>query len=108
MRILLDECVDESLRRYFEDHRCQTCRFAGFKGLTNGELIAAAEKAGFEILITVDQNLVYQQNFINRDISVILLRARTTNMEDLIVLIPDVIAALKDLKRGEVVHIGNR
>ena len=55
MKILLDECMDESLRHQFIGHDCQSCRFAGFKGLTNGELIAAAEKSGFEVLITVDQ-----------------------------------------------------
>lgn len=57
MRILLDECVDESLRHSFIDHDCQTCRFAGFGGFSNPKLLAAAENAGFDVLITVDQNL---------------------------------------------------
>ena len=43
MRILLDQCVDEELRHCFGAHHCQTCRYAGLKGLTNGRLLAAAE-----------------------------------------------------------------
>ncbi|MGH9440610.1 MAG: hypothetical protein ACRD22_22785 [Terriglobia bacterium] len=106
MRILLDECIDESLRHSFSGHLCQTCRYAGFKGLANGELIAAAEQAGFQVLITVDRNLTYQQNLRNRSISMIMLRGRTTDIDDLLVLMPEVIGALEDLKPGQVVQVG--
>ena len=58
MRILLDVCIDERLRHCFHSHDCQTCRYAGLKGLANGRLLSAAEQAGFEALITVDQNTV--------------------------------------------------
>ena len=61
MRILLDECLDEDLRHSFRDHDCQTCRYAELKGLANGKLLSAAERAGFNVLVTVDQNLPYQQ-----------------------------------------------
>ena len=53
--------LDEDLRHSFRDHDCQTCRYAGLKGLANGQLLSAAERAGFEVLVTVDQNLPYQQ-----------------------------------------------
>ena len=55
MRILIDECVDERLRLLFPGHDCQTARFANLAGLKNGRLLDAAEAAGFDILITVDQ-----------------------------------------------------
>ena len=48
MRLLIDECVDERLRLLFEPHDCQTARFAKLSGLANGELLSAAEHAGFE------------------------------------------------------------
>jgi hypothetical protein len=57
MRLLLDECVDERLRFLFPGHDCQTARFANLAGLKNGHLLEAAEAAGFDILITVDQNI---------------------------------------------------
>ena len=106
MRILLDECIDESLRHQFIDHECQTCRFAGFKGLANGELVAAAEKAAFEVLITVDQNLPHQQSVPNRALSIVVLRSRTTNIDELIALMPAVLAALETLQPGQVLRIG--
>jgi hypothetical protein len=106
MRILLDECVDEALRHQFTNHDCQTCRFAGFSGLANGKLMAAAEKAGFDVLITVDQNLSHQQNVSKRAVSIVVLRGRTTNIDDLIPLMPAVLAALKTLVLGQIVRVG--
>jgi hypothetical protein len=106
MRVLLDECIDEGLRHSFAGHDCQTCRYAGLKGLTNGRLLAAAEEAGFELLVTVDQNIPYQQNLRDRAISLVVLQARTTNLDDLLVLMPDVLQSLETLKPGDVVRIG--
>jgi hypothetical protein len=60
VRILLDECVDEELRYCFVDDDCQTCRYAGLRGLTNGQLLSAAERSGFDVVVTVDQN--YQRS----------------------------------------------
>jgi hypothetical protein len=78
------------------------------KGLANGRLLAAAEQAGFEVLITVDQNMPYQQSILGREISVVVLQARTTNLDDLLTLVSDVLVALEVLKPGEVVRIGVR
>jgi hypothetical protein len=106
MRILLDECMDEGLRHCFLGHDCQTCRYAGLKGLSNGRLLAAAEQAGFEVLITVDQNISHQQRLLGREISLIVLQARSTNFDDLSQLVPDVLAALETMKPGDVILIG--
>jgi hypothetical protein len=70
------------------------------KGLANGRLLAAAEQAGFEVLITVDQNMPYQQSILGREISVVVLQARTTNLDDLLTLVSDVLVALEVLKAG--------
>src|SRR6266404_4281406 len=108
MRILLGECIDEGLRHHFAGHECQTCRYAGLTGLANGALPAAADEAGFEALITVDQNMPSQQSLRGRSITLLVIRARTTNLDDLLVLMPDVLEALKSLRPGEVVRIGIR
>jgi hypothetical protein len=55
MRILVEECIDERFRNSFPDHDCQTARYAGLTGLKNGDLLAAAETAGFDVFLTVDQ-----------------------------------------------------
>jgi len=108
MRVLLDECIDEALRHGIAGHDCQTCRYAGLKGLTNGQLLAAAERSGFQVLITVDRNLQYQQRLHDREIALAILEGRTTNLDDLLALVPDVLSALETLKSGGVVRVGNR
>jgi predicted nuclease of predicted toxin-antitoxin system len=108
MRLLLDECIDEGLRHHFPGHECQTCRYAGLTGLANGALVAAADQAGFAVLITVDQNMPAQQSLRGRSISLLILRARTTNLDDLLILMPEVLEALEDLGPGNVVRIGIR
>jgi len=68
-------------------------------------LLAAAEESGFEVLLTVDRNMPYQQSLCRGAISLVILEARTTNLEDLLALIPDTLTALEMLKPGEAVRI---
>lgn len=105
MRILLDECIDEGLRHHLGRHECITCRYAGFTGLGNGSLLTAADRAGFEVLITVDQNMPDQQGLCGRSISLLVLKARTTNLDDLLGLIPEVLTVLENLGPGLVVRV---
>jgi hypothetical protein len=85
-----------------------TRRCAGLTGLTNGRLLAAAEQSGFEVVVTVDRNMQYQQSFRDRQIGLMILEARTTSLNDLLALVPDILTALDVLKSGDVVRIGNR
>ena len=82
MRLLLDECVDRRLRRAFTGYDCQTAPLANLAGLSNGELLDAAEAAGFDVLITVDQNIPSQQNMTGRRISLLILCGPTNRMRD--------------------------
>jgi predicted nuclease of predicted toxin-antitoxin system len=75
MRILLDECVPHRLRNHLPQHECQTAQRAGFGGLENGELLEAAENAKFDVLVTVDRGIEYQQDFGNRKIAMVILCA---------------------------------
>ena len=88
MRLLVDECVDERLRLLFAGYDCQTARFANLAGLTNGRLLEAAEAAGFDVLITVDQNISDQQNPAGRRISLLILCGPTNRLRDLEILVP--------------------
>ena len=107
MRILLDECIDENLRHGFAGHECHTCRYAGLKGLANGVLLAAAEHAGYDVLITVDKNMPHQQNLRGRRISVVVLDGRSTSFDDLVILMPDVLTVIDVLRPDEVLHVGS-
>lgn len=105
MRLLIDECVDERLRFVFPGHDCQTARFAKLAGLKNGALLRAAEAAGFDVLITVDQNIPDQQNLSTRKISIVILCAPTNRLCDLERLVPAAISALNSIGLGEVVRV---
>jgi predicted nuclease of predicted toxin-antitoxin system len=105
MRILVDECLDERLRSSFSGHDCQTARYAGFAGLKNGELLNAAESARFEVLLTADQGLEYEQNLTGRKIAIIIFHAKSIRLKDLLPHIPACLAVLPSIKSGEIIRI---
>lgn len=106
MRILLDECVNQRLREYFKDHDCQSARFAGFSGLKNGKLLAAAEESGFQVVITVDRGFEFQQNMAVRKIALIILcPAASIALNELIPLVPKCLSVLVSIRPGQVVKI---
>ena len=76
----------------------------GWAGLDNGELLAKAEKE-FNVFITVDRNLTFQQNLPKFDIAVLVLRARTNRLKDLIPLASKIIDALNAPQKGKAVFI---
>ncbi len=104
MRVLLDECVDERLQFLFPESICQTARLAKLAGLKDAKLLAAAEAAGFDILITIDQNIPDQQNLSGK-IALIILSGPTNRVADLEKLIPAVLLALRYTEPGEIIRI---
>jgi hypothetical protein len=73
MRILFDQATPLPIRAYLDRHEVSTTSQQGWATLKNGDLLTAAEVAGFEILLTTDKNLRYQQNFGGRKIAVVVL-----------------------------------
>ena len=105
MRILLDECVPRRLRREFAGHDVRTVPEMGWSGKKNGDLLRAMAGDGFEVLVTVDQNLGHQQNLQAAGVAVVVLVAASTRLADLVPLVPAVQAALALIAPGEVVEI---
>lgn len=107
MRLLLDECLPRKLRPLFiaAGHYCETVREPGWGGMKNGDLLAHAEFR-FEVFITVDKNLRYQQNLKNRVISVLIVRTQSNDIDDLEPLIPAILTALQSIKSGQVIEVG--
>ncbi len=75
MKVLLDECVPKKFTQSLVGHDCTTAPRAGLAGTTNGDLLSAAERLGFELFVTIDQGLAYQQNLSNRKIAVLVLQS---------------------------------
>lgn len=105
MKILLDECIDQKLRHLFPDHECETAAYAKLAGLKNGVLLVAAEDAGFEVLVTTDQEIPYQQNLEDRSIAILILCAPTNRLADLTRLAPAAIRALESISPGQVKRV---
>ena len=106
MRVLLDECVNEGLRKCFPGHDCQTARYARLAGLENGQLLSAAETAKFDVVLTVDRGFEYQQNLERRKIAVIIFCGKPVLLEDLLPLVPECLAQLEGMQSGQVIRIG--
>lgn len=104
MRVLLDECVTHYLKRDFEAHEVLTVEEAGFKGLKNGQLLESAS-GRFDVLVTVDQNLQYQQNLANHSVAVIVLKAKRSTYPMLKPLMPQVSELLEKINPGEIVVV---
>ena len=106
MRILLDECLPKDLRKHMVGHECETVPQAGFAGAANGELLTLAERAGWDVLLTMDRDIPYQQGFAARTISLAVIRARSNRLTDLLPHMPALMIALRSIKRGQTVQIG--
>ena len=75
MKVLLDENLEHALRTLLGPHEVVTTAFMGWSGLENGELLRAAEQAGIEVLLTGDQTLNLEQNFVGRPLGIVALSA---------------------------------
>jgi predicted nuclease of predicted toxin-antitoxin system len=107
MKILLDECLPVALKDHFASlgHDCETVRQAGFGAKKNGELITLAE-GQWDVLVTNDRSIKYQQNMAGRNLAILILSARSNRMEDLLPLMPSCGQAILSIEAGQVVEVG--
>src|SRR5579872_7000924 len=73
MRILFDQATPVPIRPSLEGHTARTAALQGWDRLRNGDLLTAAEDAGFDLLLTTDKNMRYQQNLSGRKIAIVVL-----------------------------------
>ena len=88
-------------------HDCQTARYAGFAGLKNGEILGAAEAAKFDVFLTTDQGLEYQQNLSGRRIAIIVFRAKSNRLSDILPHIQECLMHMASIQPGQTIKIGN-
>ncbi len=101
MRVLLDESVPRALGFAINGHFVRTAQTAGFTGLLNGELLAAMKLADFEVLVTFDQNLPYQQNTA-LPVAVVVLVASNNRVETAMKFVPRLLSTLVSLTAGQI------
>ena len=109
MRILIDECVPATLKNNIAalGHECQErVRERRIGSKKNGELLALAE-GQWDLLLTSDRNIKYQQNMAGRKVSILILCAKSNRMKDLLPLMPACARVLLSIHVGQVVEIGS-
>lgn len=104
MRILLDECVDRRFKNSLPGHETSTVQEMGWAGTKNGELLKRAESI-FQVFITVDRNLYFQQDLTDLGISVVILSAATNRIVELKKLGPQLLTILPKLRNGQVLQV---
>ena len=105
MKILLDECLPRRLKDRFASHDCYTVPEALLAGKKNGELLAIAERQGFEVFLTMDKGIEYEQNLSGRQIAVIVLRAQSNRLMDLVPLVDACLKQIRSIKPGQIARI---
>jgi hypothetical protein len=99
VKVFFDECVPRPLRKLLSGHEIKTAQEMGWGRLKNGALIAEAEQGGFEVFVTSDQNLKYQQNLKRNHIGMLVLS--TNFWPALREKHSEIAAALETIRAGE-------
>ena len=105
MRVLLDENLPVGLAAELIGHQVETVSGQGWQGVKNGELLQRAQDA-FEVLVTMDRNLEFQQTLSSLDLCVVLALASSNRMANLSPIVPAILAAIEVGKPGELLRVG--
>jgi hypothetical protein len=106
VRVLLDECLPRRLKRELVGHDGRTAPEMGWASKRNGELLALAV-GQFEVFLTADRNLSYQQDVSSFDIAIVVLVAPSNRFEDLRPLVPRILEAIATAQRRVVTLVGS-
>jgi hypothetical protein len=104
VKILFDECVPRPLRRALSPHGCVTAQELGWTGISDGDLLANVR---FDVFVTTDRNLAFQQNWNKLQVRVLILVAKTNRLEDLLPLAPEILKQVWLVQPGQVRHINS-
>ncbi len=88
MKILLDECVTKRLKLHLQEFDVFTVRELGLSGMKNGQLMTFCSENSFDILLTIDKNLMFQQNLEKYPVTIVVLNSITSKIEELLTYLP--------------------
>ena len=106
MKVLLDENLPQDLRKRIAGHDVFTVDFLGWKGIENGELLALAAQNGFDVVLTKDLGIEYEQSGKTLPVSVIVLLAKSNKLADISPLVPALLRAMENLQPKVLVRVG--
>jgi predicted nuclease of predicted toxin-antitoxin system len=105
MKLLLDECIDVRLKNFIPDYEVFTVQEMQWLGKVNGELLRLTEKNNFDVFITIDKNLPFQQNVKQYGFAVVIFDIARSTVENLQLLIPQMMKLLPNVRAGEAYRI---
>jgi hypothetical protein len=106
MRILIDECLNWRLGQALTGHYAISVQRMGWSGIKNGQLLALAEQNQFDVFLTGDRNLAFQQNIGSLRIAVLVLDSASIRLHHTLPLMPKVLALLQTIQPGEILRVG--
>lgn len=101
MKILLDECVTKRLKNHLTEFDVFTVRELSLSGIKNGKLMTYCIENNFDILLTIDKNLMYQQNLDKYPVTIVILNCSTSKIEELITFLPSLKLQVDKLKKHQ-------
>ena len=104
MRVLLDECIPRKLRDELPGHNVKTIAEMKWTGTKNGDLLKLAE-VGFDVLLTVDQGIPFQQNLAGTNLALVVIVAPSNDIKDLRPSMPEVLRVLISIQPGQTVRV---
>jgi predicted nuclease of predicted toxin-antitoxin system len=106
VKVLIDECLPVDLRFYFPGHDCITVQYLGAKGAKDSGLLHLIASEQIDVLLTIDGNMRYQQNFRKHPrLAVIFLSAPSNDIRDLLPLVPSIRDTLQGIKPGQHIRV---
>lgn len=105
MKVILDECLPRRLVRDLRPHQVTTVPREGWAGIKNGALLKLIVSE-FDVFVTVDKNLIHQQNLQGMNLRVIILHAVNNRYETLEPLVPGILEAIEQTQPGTILHLG--
>lgn len=99
MKILLDECVTKRLKKHLDSFEVSTVTELGLSGIRNGKLLAYCVENRFDILLTIDKNLMFQQNLLQYSVTIVVLNCITSKIEELLTFIPSFKLQIGELQK---------
>ncbi len=88
MKILLDECITKKLKTFLKNHEVYTVSDMRWNGLFNGKLMTKCVENSFDILLTIDKNILYQQTINKYNVTIVVFNARNSKVSSLIPFLP--------------------
>ncbi|MDX2191414.1 MAG: DUF5615 family PIN-like protein [Bacteroidota bacterium] len=101
MKILLDECVTKRLKKYLEEYDVFTVSELDLNGIKNGKLMTFCTENKFDILLTIDKNLMFQQNLEKYPVTIVVLNASTSKIEEHVKFLPSFKLQINEFEKNK-------